>query len=115
MQQDALNSILAMFGMPGWAEIVIIGFVGLLFFGRRLPDVARSLGKSVVEFKKGVRDLKDDVDLSSTRDSNRESHLLESQRRSSLPSPPPVPNQTSNQTSAPEPREGNKAAIESRE
>lgn len=41
---------------------MIILIVALLVFGRRLPDVARSMGKSIVEFKKGLRDIKDDVE-----------------------------------------------------
>ncbi len=49
-------------GMPGWAEILVILFIGLLLFGKRLPDVARSLGTSIVEFKKGMRDMKTDID-----------------------------------------------------
>ena len=52
-------------GMPGTTELIIIAAVALLIFGRRLPDVARSIGKSIVEFKKGVRDVKDDVDVAS--------------------------------------------------
>jgi len=58
---------LAMFGLPGYAEILIVAFVGLLLFGRRLPEVARSLGRSVVEFKKGIKDVKDDVENSARR------------------------------------------------
>jgi sec-independent protein translocase protein TatA len=42
--------------MPGATELIVIGLVGLLLFGRRLPEVGRSLGKSIVEFKKGIRD-----------------------------------------------------------
>ena len=41
---------------------IIIGFVALLLFGNRLPSVMRSLGRSVVEFKKGVKGVQDDVD-----------------------------------------------------
>lgn len=38
----------------GWPEIVLILLVVLLLFGaKRLPDLARSLGKSLSEFKKG--------------------------------------------------------------
>ena len=44
---------LLIIGLPGWAEIVVVLFVGLLLFGRRLPEVGRSLGKTIVEFKKG--------------------------------------------------------------
>jgi len=50
------------FGLPGTFEWIVVGVVALLIFGRRLPDVARNLGKSIVEFKKGIRDVKTDID-----------------------------------------------------
>lgn len=62
--------MLALFNMPGGTEWIIIGVVALLLFGKRLPDVARSFGKSIVEFKKGIRDVKDDVDRESQAESN---------------------------------------------
>ena len=40
----------------GPMELVVILAVALLLFGKRLPDVMRSLGKSVTEFKKGVNE-----------------------------------------------------------
>ena len=40
----------------GPVEIVVILLVALLVFGRRLPEVARSLGQGLVEFRKGLRD-----------------------------------------------------------
>ena len=49
-------------GPPGVWELAIVGVIALLIFGRRLPDVARSVGKSIVEFKKGMREVKDDLD-----------------------------------------------------
>ena len=57
--------MLALTGLPSWAEIVIVLFVGLLLFGRRLPEVGRSLGRTIVEFKKGIRDVERDVDQAS--------------------------------------------------
>ncbi len=54
--------------VPGGLEVLIIAGVALLIFGRRLPDVARSMGKSIVEFKKGLKDVKDDMDAATTPD-----------------------------------------------
>lgn len=48
--------------MPGPFELLIIGVVALLLFGKRLPDVARSLGSSLSEFKKGLRTIESEID-----------------------------------------------------
>ena len=53
------------FWMPGPWEMAIIAVVALLLFGRRLPEVGRSLGKGIVEFKKGLRDVQDEVSKAS--------------------------------------------------
>lgn len=50
-----------MFGI-GHTELLVIGVIVLLLFGNRLPSVMRSLGRSVVEFKKGVSDIEEDID-----------------------------------------------------
>jgi sec-independent protein translocase protein TatA len=51
-----MNMLLA-FGMPGLPEMLIIGGIFILFFGStKLPGLARSIGKSANEFKKGIRD-----------------------------------------------------------
>lgn len=52
----------AFISIPGGPEWLIILIVGLLIFGRRLPDVARSVGKSIVEFKRGLKDVKGEID-----------------------------------------------------
>jgi sec-independent protein translocase protein TatA len=50
-------------GPLGTWEILIILFIVLLLFGaNRLPEMARGIGQSVREFRKGIRDFKDDVE-----------------------------------------------------
>lgn len=53
--------------MPGPVEWIVIGGIALLVFGKRLPEVARSLGKGIVEFKKGLKDIGDEVDVASNQ------------------------------------------------
>lgn len=48
-----------MFGL-GTTELLVFAFIALLLFGSRLPSVMRNLGKGVVEFKKGIREIDDD-------------------------------------------------------
>lgn len=49
-----------MFGLGG-QEILLLLLLGVLLFGRKLPEIGRSLGKTVVEFKKGVKGLEEEV------------------------------------------------------
>ncbi|HHT9125993.1 MAG TPA: Sec-independent protein translocase subunit TatA/TatB [Candidatus Brocadiia bacterium] len=46
-------------GVPGWIEMIVIGFVTLLLFGKRIPVAMRSLGRGIVEFKKGLKGTED--------------------------------------------------------
>lgn len=57
--------ILAMIGGIGTAELVVIAIIALLLFGHKLPQVMRSLGRGVTEFKKGVRGIEDDLEKAS--------------------------------------------------
>jgi len=52
---------LGFIGNIGWPEILIVGVILLLLFGRRLPEMGRSLGQGIVEFKKGLKDVTDDI------------------------------------------------------
>jgi len=60
-----------MFGL-GYQELLLILVIVLILFGaQRLPDLARSLGSSVKEFKKGVNDLKDDETTAAKKDDDK--------------------------------------------
>ncbi len=54
-----------MFGL-GPMEMVIVMGIAVLLFGKRLPEVGRSLGKGIIEFKKGLNGAVDDFDISGT-------------------------------------------------
>jgi sec-independent protein translocase protein TatA len=46
----------------GAPELIVLLIIGVLLFGRKLPDVGRYLGKGIVEFKKGIKGIEDDVE-----------------------------------------------------
>ena len=50
-----------MFGI-GPYEFALVGLLAVLLFGKRLPEVARSLGKGVMEFKKGLQGIEEEIE-----------------------------------------------------
>lgn len=61
---------LALFGQLGMGEILIVAIVGILLFGRRLPEVGKNLGKTIVEFKKGLNATTDEINRASSGNNN---------------------------------------------
>lgn len=53
-----MGTLLGFIGLGHW-EILIVAGVVLLLFGNRLPSVMRSMGRGIVEFKKGVQGIED--------------------------------------------------------
>ena len=78
-----LNSLAL--SLPGGSEWILIALFGLLLFGKRLPEVGKSLGRSIVEFKKGLKGVEDEIDKASS-----EQEML----------PPPDKTQATNQSVA---------------
>jgi sec-independent protein translocase protein TatA len=58
-----------MFPQLGMMEMIVVMGVAVLLFGKRLPEVGRSLGKGIIEFKKGLRGIEDDADLTGSTSS----------------------------------------------
>jgi len=114
------HNLLGFISMPGTTEWIVIGVVALLIFGRRLPEVARSLGKGIVEFKKGLQDVESEVDKAGSNTSYSSSsstyeqpyHEGSESRPSSSENPASSDEATSSEPSAPAESAGTTAAIE---
>ena len=58
-----LNNVLAFIGGLGTSEVVVILVVVLLLFGaKRIPELARGLGKGIREFKDATKEIKNDIE-----------------------------------------------------
>ena len=97
------NSMLAFFGLPGGVEWVVIALIALLVFGRRLPDVARSVGKSIVEFKKGIKDVKEDIEVQARLEPPKNSRIEAQASAGTATGPVSEPAQSSAPNSAASP------------
>jgi len=49
-------------GMPMGAEWLVIAALGLLIFGKRLPEIGKGLGRSIIEFKRGIKGVGEEVE-----------------------------------------------------
>jgi sec-independent protein translocase protein TatA len=62
-----------MFGNFGAGEIILIVLVILLLFGaKKIPELAKGLGKGMSEFKKGLKDVEDEIKSSDNEVKSRE-------------------------------------------
>ena len=50
------------FGMPQGAEWLVIGAMGLLIFGKRLPEVGKGIGQAIQQFKKGLNSTDEEIE-----------------------------------------------------
>lgn len=65
-----MNTLFA-FGIPGGWEWVFIVLLVLVFFGaKKIPELARGLGKGIREFKDATREIKKDIDKAGEIDEN---------------------------------------------
>jgi len=78
----------------GPGEMMFFGIIALLLFGKKLPEVARSLGKGVIEFKKGLRGIEDELDTNVYSSTTRHDS-------SSSGNPRPAPKDESVESTAP--------------
>jgi sec-independent protein translocase protein TatA len=79
-----------MFGSIGMPELIIIFVIALIIFGpRKLPELGRSLGKSIAEFKKASNELKstleEEIRLEETRSNLEASRAANQQAATTVP------------------------------
>ena len=91
--ESTLNtSFIALIGPFGQIEVTALLIIGVLVFGKRLPEVGRNFGKSIVEFKKGIKGIGDDID-SEEKKSNADTEAVE-QKTADLPPAKVTPDPT---------------------
>ncbi len=73
-----------MFGI-GMTEMIIIAALALIILGpKKLPDLARSLGKGFAEFKRATNDLKSTIDLEIKADDERHSKAVKAESEAKI-------------------------------
>jgi sec-independent protein translocase protein TatA len=72
-----LNPNILAIQMPGFDEWIVIAIIGVIVFGKKLPEVGRNLGKGIVEFKKGLKGIDEEVE--------RQSNMQTAQVQSTTP------------------------------
>ena len=81
------TSLAGVFSGFGIFETVLLIGIGLLLFGKRMPEIGRSVGKGIVEFKKGLAGVEDEVNKPATPAQNQA--LPPTQARNALPAAGP--------------------------
>ena len=57
--------------MPGWTEMIIIALFVIIFFGaKKIPEIARGMGKGIREFKDATKEIKDEINEGAKGESN---------------------------------------------
>ena len=60
------------FGMPGGWEWIVIGLFLVVFFGaKKIPEIARGLGKGIREFKDATKDIKQEIEQGTQSDEKK--------------------------------------------
>ena len=62
-------------GMLGAQEMIIIFIILLFIFGgKKIPELAKGIGKGIREFKKATKDVENEIDIDESEDDARNNH-----------------------------------------
>jgi sec-independent protein translocase protein TatA len=76
---------------PYFDNWILIIFLALLFFGRRLPEMGRSLGKGIVEFKKGLAGIEEEISQATDQSKTNTGYKFDPYTGKPLTQEPAVP------------------------
>ena len=58
-RQGGEVSVFGLIGPTGPGEMLVLLMIGVLLFGKRLPEIGKNIGKGLLEFKKGVNEFRE--------------------------------------------------------
>jgi len=79
LRKNRTGSTLAFICSLDWVEICLLG---VLIFGKRLPDIGKNIGRGIIEFKKGLSGITDEIDLKQIKEGVSISRNFEQSRKS---------------------------------
>ncbi|MCG8521913.1 MAG: twin-arginine translocase TatA/TatE family subunit [Pseudomonadales bacterium] len=90
-KNNTILNTLAFIGGIGAMEITVLAILGVLIFGKRLPDVGKNIGRGIIEFKKGLSGITDELDIKQIKeDVSISSNFEQSRKSGSIVSKPAV-------------------------